>query len=73
MFLETVNICSVILYLILTEVQLQHKDQGCSFVLTKTVDEDWNCQLHQQSSQSVLDSYSQQYPYLLNSITFVQN
>ena len=72
MYLATVNTCSVIFNLILTELQLSCKVQHYSFVLTKTTHEEWNCQLHHQFSQSILDSYSLECPYLLNKFGFIQ-
>ena len=49
---------------ILTQVQIEHKGQDCSFVLRQTVLVDWNHQLHKLSSHSIQDNHFLAYPYL---------
>ena len=48
----------------LTQLQLYHKSQGCSFEWRQIVLVDWHHQWHQLSFQSVQDSHSLAHPYL---------
>ena len=50
---------------ILTQLWLDNKDQGCSFEWRQIVLADWHHQWHQLSFQSVQDSHSLACPYLL--------
>ena len=51
--------------MILTQLQLYHREQCCSFEWKQTVLVDWHHQWHWLSFQSVQGSHSLAYPYLL--------
>ena len=51
--------------MMLTQLQLYHKDQGCLFEWRQIALVDWHHQWHQLSFQSVQDSHALAGPYLL--------
>ena len=53
--------------MVLTQVQIEHRDQDCSSVLRQTADGGWYHQLHLLSPESIQDSSSLAHTYLLKS------